>query len=81
MNDIEYISNNLQLHNYYFADCHGRTLKHNGNEVCGVCISFYTPDPVPFWFVNDSTGFRRHATPQEVIKVYNEYLKLYGNGK
>lgn len=79
MENIKYISNSLQLYHYHFADCKGDTLEHNGNEVCGVVTTFYRPDPVPFWFVCEPSGFRRETTKNEVMQIYKEYLKQYGH--
>lgn len=79
MENIKYISNSLQLYNYYCASSRGQILEHNGNEVCGVVTTFYRPDPVPFWFVCEPSGFRRETTKNEVMQVYKEYLKQYGH--
>lgn len=79
MEDIKRINDNLQIVRASFADSVSQIVEHNGREVCGVITTFYRPDPVPFWFVCEPSGFRRETTKNEVMQVYKEYLKQYGH--
>ena len=74
MEDIKRINDNLQIVRASFADSVSQIVEHNGRELCGVVTAFYTPDPVPFWFICSPSGFRNAATKQEVINLYNSYL-------
>lgn len=76
MERIEYINDNgsLQIVHASFADSVSHILEYNGRELCGVVTAFYTPNPVPFWFICSPSGYRNAATKQEVINLYNSYL-------
>lgn len=74
MENIRTISNELQIYSYHSADSKGEILEKNGTEICGVITAFYTPNPVPFWFICDPSGFRRQSTKEAVKRLYNEHL-------